>query len=69
MQMLMKCLCSPLGMLVHACNLVGGPPALRLFLSCSGSSPWLCTRGYMQLRQGLYKRVASGQGPTAVPYG
>ena len=34
MQMLMKCLCSALGMLMHACNL--GPPALRLFLRCLG---------------------------------
>ena len=26
MQMLMKCLCSALGMLIHACNLVAPPP-------------------------------------------
>ena len=32
MQMLMKCLCSDLGMLMHACSLVGGPPALLYFL-------------------------------------
>ena len=69
MQMLMKCLWNALGMLMHACNLVRGPPALRLFLCCSGSSPWLCRRGYMQLRQGLYKRVAVGHGPIATPYG
>ena len=32
MQMLMKYLCSNLEMLMHACNLVGGPLVLRFFL-------------------------------------
>jgi hypothetical protein len=59
--------CNAYEMLMHACNLLGAPsasfisPLLRVFA-------WLCTRGYMQLRQVLYKRVAAGQGPTAAPY-
>ena len=32
MQMLMKCLCSDLGMLMHACNLGRPPIALNYFL-------------------------------------
>ena len=32
MQMLMKCLCSALGMLMHAWNLVGGPQHFIYFL-------------------------------------
>ena len=31
MQMLMKCLCSDLGVLVHACNLSWGPPTALLY--------------------------------------
>ena len=31
MQMLMKCLCSDLGMLMHACDLGSGPPTALLY--------------------------------------
>ena len=55
-------------MLMHACNLSGAPNASFISLLLRACA-WLCTRGYMQLRQGLYKRVAAGQGPTAAPYG
>ena len=36
MQMLMKCLCNALGMLMHACNLVGGPQCLVYFSVAQG---------------------------------
>ena len=55
-------------MLMHACNLSGARSVSFISLLLRVCA-WLCTRGYMQLRQGLYKRVAAGQGPTAAPYG
>ena len=36
MQMLMKCLCNDLGMLMHACNLVGGPQRFVYFSVAQG---------------------------------
>ena len=36
MQMLMKCLCSDLGMLMHACNLSWGPPTALLYFLLHG---------------------------------
>ena len=68
MQMLMKCLCSDLGVLVHACNLSWGPPIALLYFLLHGVIAPACTGGYMQLRQSLYERVAAGQGLTAAPY-
>ena len=36
MQMLMKCLCSDLGVLMHACNLSWGPPTAHLYFLLHG---------------------------------
>ena len=36
MQMLMKCLCNALGMLMHACNLGWGPPIELLYFLLHG---------------------------------
>ena len=36
MQMLIKCLCSDLGVLVHACNLSWGPPTAVLYFLLHG---------------------------------
>ena len=36
MQMLMKCLCSDLGVLVHACDLDRGPPIALLYFLLHG---------------------------------
>ena len=36
MQMLMKCLCSDLGMLMHACNIGWGPSTMLLYLLLHG---------------------------------
>ena len=48
-------------MLMHACNLGWGPPYnASLFLLARGHRPRLCTTGYMELRQGMYKWVAAG---------
>ena len=62
------CRCDAHDMLMHACNLSGAPSTSFISLLLRVYT-WLCTRGYMQLRQGLYKRVAAEQGPTAMPYG
>ena len=46
----------------------GAPNALFIFLVLMVIALALY-RGYMQLRQRMYKRVAAGQGPTAAPNG
>ena len=70
MQMLMKCLCNDLGVLVHACDLSWAPPIALLYFLLHGVIAPACTRGYMQLWQGHVQWVATGQGPTAsAPYG
>ena len=39
MQMLMKCLCNALGMLMHACNLVGAPHSASFISLAQGHRP------------------------------
>ena len=51
MQMLMKCLCNALGMLMHACNLVGGPPQCFVYFHLH----WVIT---LALDKGLHAAEA-----------
>ena len=55
-EMLMQCSWN-----AHVCMQLGqGPPSASFISLLLRVIVWLCTRGYMQLRQGLYKRVVVG---------